>query len=96
MFCCASQFYYFGEAAGGDPTLREQLRGSPHFDACEEFCLLYDQAAFDSEYESLPLEFFVPMVERTLRKPAYHHPEHEADLVSQLKVGIAAGYPADS
>ncbi len=30
---------------------------------------LYDQAAFDPDYESEPLEFFIPMVERVFSKP---------------------------
>ena len=39
------------------------------WDACEEFCLKWDQAAFDGEYECKELEFFVPMVHRVLAKP---------------------------
>ena len=30
-------------AGAKDHTLREQLRDSPHFAACEEFCLKWDQ-----------------------------------------------------
>ena len=42
--------------------MREELRDNPHFDACEEFCLKWDQASFDGEFECKELDFFVPMV----------------------------------
>ena len=49
--------------------IREQYRGNPHFEACAEFCEKYDQAAFDANYDSAPLEFFEPMVRRVMEKP---------------------------
>ena len=36
--------------------MRESLRGSPHFDACEEFCRKWDEVAFDPAYEFKELE----------------------------------------
>jgi hypothetical protein len=33
-------------------------RDHPQFDACAEFCELYDQNCFDPGYKSEPLEFF--------------------------------------
>ncbi|MEM6710473.1 MAG: phosphohydrolase, partial [Pseudomonadota bacterium] len=38
------------------------------FDACAEFCRL-DQAAFDPDFVSKPLEHFIPMVERVFARP---------------------------
>jgi predicted HD phosphohydrolase len=32
------------------------------FDDCAEFCEKYDQNCFDPAYDSLPLQFFEPMV----------------------------------
>ena len=61
-------FYYFHHL-GMDRNVREQFRGSPHFEACREFCEKYDQAAFDPNYDSEPLEFFEPMVRRVLARP---------------------------
>ena len=52
-----------------DRDLREKHRGSPHFEACAEFCEKYDQSAFDPAYDSEPLEFFEPMVRRTMARP---------------------------
>ncbi len=33
------------------------------------FCDIYDDKAFDSEFESKPLEFFLPMVQRVMARP---------------------------
>ena len=63
------QGYYYFHYLGMDRDLRENFRGHPHFEACAEFCEKYDQAAFDPNYESAPLEFFVPMVERVMARP---------------------------
>ena len=63
------QGYYYFHYLGMDRESREQFRGSPHFDACAEFCEKYDQAAFDPDYESESLEFFEPMVRRMMARP---------------------------
>ncbi|WP_205518084.1 HD domain-containing protein [Sphingorhabdus sp. Alg239-R122] len=63
------QGYYFFHHLGQDRDMREQYRGHKYFDACAEFCEKYDQAAFDPEYDSLPLEFFEPMVMRVMAQP---------------------------
>ena len=65
----AFQGYYFFEYLGLDKNMREQFKDSPHYEYCAQFCHLYDQAAFDPDYESEPLEFFAPMVERVFSKP---------------------------
>lgn len=63
------QGYYYYHHLGMDRDQREQFRESPYFEACAWFCEKYDQASFDPEYDSLPLEFFAPMVERVMTKP---------------------------
>ena len=63
------QGYYYFHYLGMDKNSREQFRGSPHFDACAEFCEKYDQAAFDPDYQSESLEFFEPMVRRVMARP---------------------------
>ncbi len=63
------QGYYFFHYLGQDRDMREQYRDHEHFDACAQFCEKYDQAAFDPDYESLPLEFFEPMVMRVMARP---------------------------
>lgn len=63
------QGYYYFHYLGMDRESREQFRDNPHFEACAEFCEKYDQAAFDSDYKSEPLEFFEPMVRRVMARP---------------------------
>ncbi|WP_066546901.1 MULTISPECIES: HD domain-containing protein [unclassified Sphingomonas] len=65
----AFQGYYYFHHLGMDRDLRERFRGSAHYDACAEFCHLYDQAAFDPDYASEPLVFFEPMVRRVFARP---------------------------
>lgn len=55
--------YYFHHY-GGDPNARERYRDHPHYQATADFCEHYDQNSFDPDYDSLPLEFFEPMVRR--------------------------------
>jgi predicted HD phosphohydrolase len=63
------QGYYFFHFLGLDRDMREQFRGHPHFEKTEEFCRVFDQAAFDPNFRSMPLEAFEPMVRRVLRQP---------------------------
>ena len=63
------QGYYFFHYLGLDRDMREQFRGHPHFEYCAQFCHLYDQNAFDPDYESMPLDAFEPMVRRVCAVP---------------------------
>jgi predicted HD phosphohydrolase len=65
----AFQGYYFFHYLGLDREVRERFRGHPHFEACADFCRLYDQSAFDPAYDSAPLDFFEPMVRRVFARP---------------------------
>ena len=63
------QGYYFFQHLGMDRNMREQFRNHPCFERTEEFCARYDGPAFDSNAETLPLEFFEPMLRRVLAQP---------------------------
>jgi predicted HD phosphohydrolase len=63
------QGYYFFHHLGLDRDMREQFRGHPHFEHCARFCHRHDQNAFDPDYEAMPLEAFVPMLNRVLARP---------------------------
>lgn len=65
------QQFHYGEVTGDDPNARDVYRDHPSFEACAEFCALYDQNCFDSDFESLPLESFQPIVERVFSDPRY-------------------------
>ena len=63
------QGYYFFHHLGMDRHLREQFREHPQYQATAEFCAKYDAAAFDPAYDTLPLSFFEPMMERLFAQP---------------------------
>jgi predicted HD phosphohydrolase len=63
------QGYYFFHHLGLDRNMREQFRGHPNFERTALFCERHDQNAFDPNYATMPLEFFVPMVQRVMARP---------------------------
>ena len=63
------QGYFFFHYLGMDRNMREQFRGHPGFERTALFCEKYDGPAFDPKAETLPLEFFEPMVRRVFAKP---------------------------
>ena len=63
------QGYYFFHHIGLDRDAREAFRGHEHFEYTAQFCHLYDQSAFDPNYESMPLEAFEPMLRKLMEKP---------------------------
>ena len=63
------QGYYFFEFLGLDKNMRDKYADEPYFESCREFCEKYDQNSFDPEYDTLDLEFFIPMVKELFKKP---------------------------
>jgi len=63
------QGYYFFHHIGLDRNMRDQFRDHPNFDHTAEFCAKYDGPAFNVKGETLPLEFFEPMVRNVLAAP---------------------------
>ena len=63
------QGYYFFEHLGLDKNLRDSLREHPYYAATEDFCRVYDQVSFDPNYESMPLETFIPLLESVFSAP---------------------------
>jgi predicted HD phosphohydrolase len=63
------QGYYFFHHIGMERNLRDQFREHPCYARTEEFCREYDSPAFDPKGETLPLDFFEPMVRRVLAQP---------------------------
>lgn len=59
----------FFRHCGLDRNMRERYRGHPHFERTANFCYRYDQNSFDPSYESLPLEAFVPIVQKLFSAP---------------------------
>ena len=65
----AFQGYYYFHYVGMDRNIRDNFRDHPHFASCAEFCEKYDQSAFATDYDTLPLEFFEPMLRRVMARP---------------------------
>lgn len=69
------QSYYYNEYIGGDRNARDRFIDHPHYQACVDFCHKYDQNAFDPDYDTLPLEHFIPALKRVLEKQQDGHLE---------------------
>ncbi len=65
------QMLYYGHHVGGDQHKRDRHRGNPYFDDCATFCERWDQSSFDPDYDSLPLDFFAPMVREVFARDPY-------------------------
>ena len=53
---------------GMNPAAREQYAGEPWYALAEKFTDEWDQTSFDPNYDTLPLEYFEPMVDRVFSK----------------------------
>lgn len=56
--------YYFHHS-GADPDARDRFRNHQWYDDTVKFCADYDQASFDPDYETDPLESFEELVRTT-------------------------------
>ncbi|WP_054003406.1 HD domain-containing protein [Shimia sp. SK013] len=66
------QMVYYGQHLDGfDQNKRDRHRGHPYFADNEVFCERWDQASFDPDYATLPIEFFAPMVREVFDRQAY-------------------------
>jgi predicted HD phosphohydrolase len=63
------QAYYYAHLMGEDRNARDRYLDHPWYDDCVEFCEQFDQNCFDPGYDSLPLEYFRPLVEEVFAEP---------------------------
>jgi predicted HD phosphohydrolase len=63
------QGYNFFHHIGMDRNMRDRLREHPGYDRAARFVESYDNRAFDPALPCLPLERFVPIVERVFAAP---------------------------
>ena len=72
------QGYYYLDKIGGDANERERHRNHPAYEMTICFCADYDQLSFDPDYDTLPIDHFVPMVGRVFgRDPWGEHTERD-------------------
>lgn len=60
--------HYFG-LMGLDPMMRRRHSAHPWYELAERFVDDWDDKAFDPDYDALPLEHFVPMVQTVFARP---------------------------
>ena len=65
------QMIYYGQHVGANPHKRDAYAGHLYFDDCAVFCERWDQSSFDPSYDTLPLEFFRPMVREIFARTPY-------------------------
>ncbi|WP_428774261.1 HD domain-containing protein [Vibrio sp.] len=63
------QGYYFFHHLNMDRDLYQAYQDHPAYQRTIEFVSKYDAPAFDPEMETLPLEFFAPMIREVFAKP---------------------------
>ncbi|MEO0369553.1 MAG: HD domain-containing protein [Pseudomonadota bacterium] len=72
------QMFYYAHHSGGDRHARDIYKDNPYYDEAVRFCHEYDQNCFDPEYDSEPLEFFRPILQRVFASPRMDDDEHQA------------------
>jgi predicted HD phosphohydrolase len=65
------QKVYYAHFFGEDPELRAAYRDHPYYGSCIRFCERWDQASFDPDYATPPLEHFEPLVRRIFSRRAF-------------------------
>lgn len=65
------QAYYYAHRNGGNRNVRDRYQAHPHYPATLDFCHKWDMPSFDPDYESLPLEFFEPLVRRLFTREPF-------------------------
>ena len=86
------QMVYYAHHVGANPNKRDSYADHPFYDDCAEFCERWDQSSFDPDYETLPVEFFTPMVQEVFARQAYDPAVIRAgDRVALTDSAVAAG-----
>lgn len=71
------QGYYFFHHLGGNRDERERFEGHPAYQQTVDFCAKWDQAAFDPNYDTMPISAFEPMIRRMFaREPWGTHTKY--------------------
>ena len=65
------QMVYYGHHVGADPEKRQAYAGHAYFDDCVDFCARWDQASFDPDYDTLPIEHFADRVHEVFARNPY-------------------------
>ena len=76
-----------------DPNLRNRFADHPHHEATVYFCENYDEVSFAADYDTLPLEFFEPMVRNIFARKPWSGVDGAIEEPARSKADIASAYP---
>ena len=79
------QMLYYAHHYDWDKNARERFRDHQCFDVCASFCERWDQASFDPDFATKPMEHFEPMVREVFGRKA-----HDPDVIRE---GVVTGLP---
>tara|TARA_Y100000590_G_C15725255_1_gene1014985 strand:+ start:2761 stop:3318 length:558 start_codon:yes stop_codon:yes gene_type:complete len=65
------QTYYYNHYYDKDRYLRDKYKGHEHYKDTIDFCHKWDQASFDPNYETIPLDDFIPLVGKIFNRTPY-------------------------
>ena len=65
------QMYYYAHHLGKNRNQRDKYKDHEYYQDTVDFCEKWDQTSFDPDYDSKPLEFFVPMVKKIFARKPY-------------------------
>ena len=65
------QAYYYNHYYNKNRNLRDEYKGHKFYEDTINFCHKWDQASFDPNYKTIPLEDFIPMVGRIFNREPY-------------------------
>jgi Predicted HD phosphohydrolase len=65
------QTYYYNHHYGKDRNLRDKYKGHEFYEDTINFCHKWDQSSFDPNYNTIPLNDFLPLVRRIFDRDPY-------------------------
>lgn len=88
------QSYYYAHHFGNDRNARDRYRNHPWYQDAVDFCHRWDQPSFDPAYQSLPPEFFEPMVRRIFAREPFALASRSDQTASIAPTAAASQFPA--
>ena len=67
------QAYYYNHFYDKERNLRDDFKGHEFFEDTIKFCQNWDQCSFDPNYNTIPLDDFIPMVGRIFNRNPYRN-----------------------
>lgn len=65
------QLKYYGDKIGLNPEERQKFKNHPYYKSAVKFCEKWDQKSFDPNYDTLPLDYFKPMIIEVFSREAW-------------------------